>query len=155
MNLKMVSFNVNGLRAILKKTFKEDFQALDPDFMGLQEIKLQEGQVDLDIPGYYQYWNYAERKGYSGTAIFTKHKALNASYGIGIPEHDTEGRVITLEYPSFYFITVYTPNSQSELRRLDYRMQWEDDFRDYVVGLDQRNQSSFVVTLTLPIRKLT
>ncbi|GAF40206.1 exodeoxyribonuclease III [Agrilactobacillus composti DSM 18527 = JCM 14202] len=122
--MKLISWNVNGLRAILKKDFMATFEALDADFFCLQETKMQAGQVDLDLPGYHTYFNYAQRKGYSGTAIFTKHQPDNVTYGLGIPEHDTEGRVITLEYPNFYMITCYTPNSQSELKRLDYRMTW-------------------------------
>lgn len=137
MTLKMISWNVNGLRAIVQKNFLHEFTELDADIIGLQEIKLQDGQIDLQFPGYYAYWNYAEKKGYSGTAVFTKHEPLNVSYGIGMEEHDSEGRVITLEYPSFYFITVYTPNSQNELKRLDYRMTWEDAFRAYVAELDK------------------
>ena len=137
MTLKMISWNVNGLRAIVQKNFMHEFTELDADFIGLQEIKLQDGQIDLQFPGYHAYWNYAEKKGYSGTAVFTRHEPLNVSYGIGMEEHDSEGRVITLEYPSFYFITVYTPNSQNELKRLDYRMAWDDAFRAYVVELDK------------------
>lgn len=134
-HMKFISWNVNGLRAVMNKNFMEFFNEIDADFFCLQETKLQEGQIDLELPGYHQYWNYAEKKGYSGTAIFTKHEPMNVSYGINIPEHDTEGRVITLEYPEFYMITVYTPNSQNELKRLDYRMQWEDDFRAYLNAL--------------------
>lgn len=130
--MKYISWNVNGLRACMQKNFMEDFQKLDADFFCLQETKLQEGQIEMDLPGYYQYWNYAERKGYSGTAIFTKHEPISVSYGLGIEEHDHEGRVITLEYENYYMITVYTPNSQDGLKRLDYRMQWEDDFRNYL-----------------------
>lgn len=130
--MKLISWNVNGLRAVMGKNFMEEFQRLDADFFCLQETKLQAGQIALELPGYAQYWNYAEKKGYSGTAIFTKHEPLGVTYGLGIEEHDHEGRVITLEYPDFYLITVYTPNSQEELKRLDYRMQWEDDFRKYV-----------------------
>ena len=133
--MKLISWNVNGLRAVLGKGFYESFKALDADFFCLQETKMQAGQAVLDLPGYYQYFNYAEKKGYSGTAIFTKHEPLNVTYGIGIDEHDHEGRVITLEYPDYYIITVYTPNSQDGLKRLDYRMKWEDDFLAYVKGL--------------------
>ncbi len=133
--MKLISWNVNGLRAVLGKGFYESFKALDADFFCLQETKMQEGQAVLDLPGYYQYFNYAEKKGYSGTAIFTKHEPLSVTYGMGIDEHDHEGRVITLEYPDYYFITVYTPNSQDGLKRLDYRMKWEDDFLAYVKGL--------------------
>lgn len=130
--MKLISWNVNGLRAIMGKNFMEDFQKLDADIFCLQETKLQEGQIALELPGYEQYWNYAERKGYSGTAVFTKQKPLSVTYGIDIPEHDKEGRVITLEYEDFYLVTVYTPNSQNELKRLDYRMTWENDFRAYL-----------------------
>jgi len=136
--MKLISWNVNGLRACVGKNFLEDFQKLDADVFCLQETKLQEGQIDLELPGYYQYWNYAEKKGYSGTAIFTKEKPLSVSYGIGIEEHDHEGRVITLEYPDFYLVTVYTPNSQDGLARLPYRMQWEDDFLAYIQSLDAK-----------------
>ena len=129
---KMISWNVNGLRAIVGKGFLDIFNELDADIFCLQETKLQAGQIDLDLPGYHQYWNYAEKKGYSGTAIFTKEEPLSVAYGIGIEEHDKEGRVITLEFPDYYVITVYTPNSQTELARLDYRMTWEDAFRDYL-----------------------
>jgi len=135
--MKFISWNVNGLRAVLKKNFSEVFESLDADIFCLQETKLQAGQVELDLPGYRQYWNYAEKKGYSGTAVFTKKEPLSVRYGIGIPEHDREGRVITLAYPDFYFLTVYTPNSQNELRRLDYRMQWEDAFLSYVQELEK------------------
>lgn len=134
--MKFVNWNVNGLRACLKKGFMDYFNEVDADFFCLQEIKLQEGQVELDLPGYHQYWNYAVKKGYSGTAIFTKHEPISVRLGLGIEEHDQEGRVITLEYPDFYLVTVYTPNSKSELERLDYRMNWEDDFRDYLKGLE-------------------
>ena len=136
--MKFISWNVNGLRAIVKKNFSEVFEALDADFFCLQETKLQEGQIELDLPGYHQYWNYAEKKGYSGTAIFAKEPALSVRYGLGIEEHDTEGRVITLEYPEFFLITCYTPNSQNELRRLDYRMTWEDAFLAYWTDLKQQ-----------------
>ena len=136
--MKFISWNVNGLRACVTKGFLDFFKEMDADFFCLQETKLQEGQIDLDLPGYYQYWNYAVKKGYSGTAIFTKHEPLSVSYGIGIEEHDQEGRVITLEYPEFYMITCYTPNSQNELARLPYRMTWEDAFRDYLLGLDAK-----------------
>lgn len=135
--MKFISWNVNGLRACVKKNFQESFQQLDADFFCLQETKMQEGQLDLQFPGYTSYWNYAEKKGYSGTAIYTKHKPIHVSYGLGIEEHDQEGRVITLEMEDFFLITVYVPNSQDELRRLDYRMKWEDDFRAYITQLDQ------------------
>lgn len=134
--MKFISWNVNGLRAIVKKGFVDIFYALDADFFCLQETKLQEGQIDLDLPGYHQYWCYAERKGYSGTAIFTKHEPLSVTYNLGIPEHDTEGRCITLEYPDFYLVCVYTPNAQDGLRRIDYRMSWDDAFREHLEGLD-------------------
>ena len=143
--MKFISWNVNGLRAVVGKNFKEVFETLDADFFCLQETKMQEGQLDIEFPGYRSYWNYAEKKGYSGTAIFTKHEPLSVNYGIGswtdetgAETSDHEGRVITLEYPDFYLITVYTPNSQDGLRRLDYRMQWEDAFRAYVSGLAAR-----------------
>lgn len=135
--MKCISWNVNGLRACAGKGFAEVFKALDADFFCLQETKMQAGQLDLSFEGYQSYWNYAEKKGYSGTAIFTRHQPLSVSYGIGIEEHDHEGRVITLEMPDFYIVTVYTPNSQDGLRRLDYRMQWEDDFQAYLHRLDQ------------------
>lgn len=130
--MKFISWNVNGLRAVMGKDFMGTFEKLDADFFCLQETKLQAGQIEMDLPGYYQYWNYAEKKGYSGTAVFTRLEPLQVSYGIGIEEHDHEGRVITLEYPDFYLVNVYTPNSQEELKRLDYRMQWEDAFRAYL-----------------------
>jgi exodeoxyribonuclease-3 len=133
--MKLISWNVNGLRACMDKGFMDFFDSADADFFCLQEIKLQAGQIDWNKEGYYDYWNYAEKKGYSGTAIFTKHKPLSVSYGIGIEEHDHEGRVITLEYENFYMITVYTPNSQNELARLDYRMKWENDFKAYLDNL--------------------
>ena len=136
--MKFISWNVNGLRACVQKGFLDYFHAADADFFCIQESKLQEGQIALDLPGYHQYWNYAEKKGYSGTAIFAKNKALSVSYGIGIEEHDKEGRVITLEYDNFYLVTCYTPNSQNELKRLPYRMQWEDDFREYLKTLDAK-----------------
>ena len=136
--MRFISWNVNGLRAVLKKGFEDIFWNLDADFFCLQETKLQEGQVKLDLPGYEQYWNYAEKKGYSGTAIFTKHTPLSVSLGLGVAEHDTEGRVITLEYPDFYLVCVYTPNAQDGLRRLDYRMAWEDAFRAHLCALAAR-----------------
>ena len=135
---KLISWNVNGLRACVGKNFLDFFHEADADVFCLQETKLQAGQIDLELPGYHQYWNYAKKKGYSGTAIFAKNKALSVSYGIGIEEHDKEGRVITLEYDNFYLITCYTPNSQNELKRLPYRMQWEDDFREYLKTLDAK-----------------
>lgn len=136
--MKCISWNVNGLRACVTKGFKEYFKEADADFFCIQESKLQAGQIDFSPEGYHCYWNYAERRGYSGTAIFAKKEPLSVSYGMGIEEHDHEGRVITLEYPDFYMITVYTPNSQNELKRLDYRMRWEDDFRAYLNGLAAR-----------------
>lgn len=136
--LKFISWNVNGLRAVVTKGFKESFEALDADFFCLQETKLQQGQIDIDLPGYESYWNYAEKKGYSGTVIFTRHKPLAVTYGLGIDDHDHEGRVVTLEMPEFYLVNVYTPNSQDGLRRLDYRMRWEDDFRAYLLNLDEK-----------------
>ncbi len=135
--MRFISWNVNGLRAVVKKGFEDIFWSLDADFVCLQETKLQEGQISLDLPGYESYWCYAEKKGYSGTAIFTRHTPLSVSYNLGIPEHDSEGRVITLEYEDFYLVCVYTPNSQDGLRRLDYRMSWEDSFRDYLCELDK------------------
>lgn len=134
--MKFISWNVNGLRACVKKGFEASFRHLDADFFCLQETKMQAGQLDLQFEGYQSYWNYADKKGYSGTAIYTKHAPLNVTYGLGIDEHDHEGRVITMEMEHFFLITVYVPNSQDELRRLDYRMQWEDDFRAYVKQLD-------------------
>ncbi len=136
--LKFISWNVNGLRAVVGKGFKEAFEQLDADFFCLQETKMQAGQLDLDFDGYKSYWNYAEKKGYSGTAIFTRHTPLAVTYGMGIDEHDHEGRMITLEMPEFYLVCVYTPNSQDGLRRLDYRMTWETDFRNYLLALDKK-----------------
>ena len=135
--IKLVSWNVNGLRACASKGFADSFRQLDADFFCLQETKMQEGQLDMEFEGYRSYWNYAEKKGYSGTAVFTKHEPVNVTYGIGIGEHDHEGRVITLEMADFYLVNVYTPNSQDELARLDYRMKWEDDFRNYLLGLEK------------------
>ena len=136
--MKLISWNVNGLRACMTKGFMDFFNEADADIFCLQETKLQAGQIEMELPGYEQFWNYAEKKGYSGTAIFTKQKPLSVAYGIGIEEHDHEGRVITLEYPDYYVVTVYTPNSQDGLARLDYRMKWEDDFRSYVSGLAEK-----------------
>ena len=136
--MKLISWNVNGLRAVLGKGFMDYFDAADADIFCLQEIKLSEGQLDWDKPGYHAYWNYAEKKGYSGTAIFAKKEPIAVTYGIGVDVHDHEGRVITLEYETFYMIVVYTPNSQNELARLDYRMTWEDDFRAYLTGLAEK-----------------
>ncbi len=135
--MKLISWNVNGLRACVGKGFLDFFHEIDADIFCIQESKLQEGQIDLDLPGYHQYWNYAERKGYSGTAIFTKKEPLSVAYGIGMEEHDQEGRVITLEFEDFYMVTVYTPNSKDGLARLPYRMQWEDDFLAYIRKLEQ------------------
>lgn len=134
--MKLISWNVNGIRACVGKNFMEFFNEIDADIFCLQETKLQENQIDLELDGYYQYWNYAKKKGYSGTAIFTKKEPISVAYGINIEEHDQEGRVITLEFEDFYMVTVYTPNSQNELKRLDYRMKWEDDFREYLKKLD-------------------
>ena len=136
--MKFISWNVNGLRAVIGKNFWEFFDSIDADIMGLQEIKLSEGQIECEKEGYHVYWNYAEKKGYSGTAIFTKKEPISVTYGIGIEEHDHEGRVITLEFEDYYFITCYTPNSQNELKRLDYRMIWEDDFRAYLCELNKK-----------------
>ena len=135
---KMISWNVNGLRAVLGKNFMEDFRALDADIFCLQETKLSAGQLELPLPGYHQYWNYAEKKGYSGTALFTKEEPLSVRFGIGIEEHDREGRVITAEFPDCYVLTVYVPNSQNELKRLPYRMEWEDAWRGYILGLEKK-----------------
>lgn len=137
--MKLISWNVNGLRAVMGKNFMDFFNDVDADIFCLQETKLQAGQIEMDLPGYHQYWNYADKKGYSGTAIFTKKEPVSVSYGIGIDEHDHEGRVITLEFEDFYMITVYTPNSQNELKRLEYRMKWEDDFRTYLNRLKEMN----------------
>ncbi|MEG2526515.1 MAG: exodeoxyribonuclease III [Oscillospiraceae bacterium] len=134
--MKMISWNVNGLRAVVKKGFEDIFRDLDADIFCIQETKLQEGQIDLSLPGWESYWSYAEKKGYSGTAVFTKMTPLSVSYNIGIPEHDTEGRAVTLEFDNFFLVCVYTPNSQDELKRLPYRMAWEDAFRAYVADLD-------------------
>ena len=135
--MKLISWNVNGIRACVKKGFLDFFKETDADIFCLQETKLQEGQIELELEGYHQYWNYAERKGYSGTAIFTKQEPRSVSYGLGIEEHDQEGRVITLEFDNFYMVTVYTPNSKNELLRLDYRMVWEDEFRSYLLRLNE------------------
>ena len=147
--MKFVSWNVNGLRAIMKKGFMEEFQKLDADIFCLQEIKCQEGQIELDLPGYYQYWNYAEKKGYSGVAVFTKVKPLDVFYGLGMEEHDLEGRVITLEYEDFYFVACYTPNSKRKLERLDYRMIWEDEIRAYLLKLDARKPVGYTGDLNV------
>lgn len=136
--MKFISWNVNGLRAVVGKGFTDIFKQLDADFFCLQETKMQAGQLDLNFEGYNSYWNYADKKGYSGTAIFTRHTPINVTYGIGIDEHDHEGRVITLEMENFYLVTAYVPNSQDGLKRLDYRMTWEDDFRNYLLELDKK-----------------
>lgn len=136
--MKLISWNVNGLRACVTKGFVDIFNTLDADIFCVQETKLQQGQIDLELDGYHQYWNYAEKKGYSGTAVFTREEPLDVIYGIGIEEHDKEGRCITLEFKDFYLVTCYTPNSQNELKRLDYRMKWEDDFRSYISTLDRK-----------------
>lgn len=136
--MKLISWNVNGLRACLQKGFMDFFQEADADIFCLQETKLQQGQHDLEMPGYYQYWNYAEKKGYSGTALFSKEKPLQVTNGIGVEEHDHEGRVITAEYPEYYVVTVYVPNSQRELARLKYRMEWEEAFLQYLKGLEEK-----------------
>lgn len=141
--MKLISWNVNGLRACVGKGFEDIFKSLDADFFCLQETKMQEGQLDLQFEGYESYWNYAEKKGYSGTAIFTRHKPLSVAYGIGVEEHDHEGRSVTLELEDFYLVTVYVPNSQDELRRLDYRMRWEDDFLAYIKRLDEKKPVIF------------
>lgn len=136
--MRLISWNVNGLRAIVRKGHLEDIKNLDADIFCLQETKLQEGQIELDLEGYHKYWNYAVKKGYSGTAIFTKKEPISEFYGIGIEEHDQEGRVITLEFEDFYLVNVYTPNSQRKLARLEYRMKWEDDFKEYILDLDEK-----------------
>lgn len=136
--MKLISWNVNGLRACMNKGFLDSFQTLDADIFCLQETKLQKGQLVLELPGYHQYWCYAEKKGYSGTALFTREEPICVTFGMGIAEHDTEGRLITAEYPEFYLVVCYTPNSQDQLKRLDYRMQWEDDLRGYLSGLEQK-----------------
>ena len=152
--MKFISWNVNGLRACVGKGFLDFFKEADADIFCLQETKLQEGQIDLELPGYHQYWNYAEKKGYSGTAIFTKTEPLSVAYGIGVEEHDHEGRVITLEYPDFYFITVYTPNSQNELTRLDYRMKWEEDFLSYLKKLEENKPVIFCGDLNVAYNEI-
>lgn len=141
--MRFISWNVNGIRACVQKGFLDYFKEADADIFCIQESKMQEGQLNLDLPGYFQYWNYAVKKGYSGTAIFTKKEPLSVSYGMGQEEHDQEGRMITLEYEDFYFVTVYTPNSQSELARLSYRMQWENDFLSYLKKLEERKPVIF------------
>ncbi len=136
--MKLISWNVNGIRAVMNKGFMDFFNKIDADIFCLQETKLQPGQIELELPGYHQYWNYAEKKGYSGTAVFSKKEPISITYGIGALQHDNEGRVITLEFEDFYFVTVYTPNSQEELKRLSYRMEWEDDFLKYIKELDDK-----------------
>lgn len=152
--MKLISWNVNGLRAIMGKNFMEFFNEIDADCFCLQETKLQEGQIDMDLPGYHQYWNYADKKGYSGTAIFTKREPLSVKYGIGVDEHDHEGRVITLEFEDFYLITVYVPNSQDELKRLDYRMRWEDDFKAYLKELEKTKPLVFCGDLNVAHKEI-
>lgn len=151
---KMISWNVNGIRACVQKGFLDSFKELDADIFCLQETKLQQGQIDLALDGYYQYWNYAEKRGYSGTAIFTKEKPIAVFNGMDIPMHDTEGRLITLEFENFYFITCYTPNAQDGLRRLDYRMQWEDDFREYLLSLDKTKPVIFCGDLNVAHKEI-
>ena len=151
---KLISWNVNGLRACVGKGFLDSFRALDGDIFCIQESKLQEGQITLPLEGYYQYWNYAEKKGYSGTAIFTKEEPLEVTYGMGIEEHDKEGRVITAEFPAYYVVTCYTPNSQEELRRLSYRMEWEDAFRSYLKGLEEKKPVIFCGDLNVAHKEI-
>lgn len=151
---KLISWNVNGLRAIVGKGFLDIFRQLDADVFCLQETKLQAGQIRLDLPGYHQYWNYAEKKGYSGTAMFTKEEPLAVTYGIGIPEHDKEGRVITAEFPEYYVVTCYTPNSQNELARLSYRMTWEDAWRAYLKELEQKKPVIFCGDLNVAHKEI-
>ena len=152
--MKLISWNVNGLRACVEKGFLDFFKEVDADVFCLQETKLQQGQIDLDLPGYYQYWNYAEKKGYSGTAIFTKKEPLSVAYGIGVEEHDKEGRVITAEYDEFYVVTVYTPNSQRELTRLSYRMEWEAAFLAYVKKLEEKKPVIFCGDLNVAHKEI-
>lgn len=152
--MKMISWNVNGLRACMNKDFEVFFNDIDADIFCLQETKLQEGQIDFSSEGYNCYWNYAEKKGYSGTAIFTKKKPVSVKYGMGIEEHDKEGRLITLEFENFYFATVYVPNSQRELKRLDYRMQWENDFRDYILTLEKAKPVIFCGDLNVAHKEI-
>ena len=152
--MKLISWNVNGLRACVQKGFLDIFKELDADMFCIQESKLQEGQISLELEGYHQYWNYAIKKGYSGTAIFTRREPMSVAYGIGIEEHDQEGRVITLEFAEFYLVTVYTPNSQSELARLDYRMQWEDAFLSYLKGLEEKKPIVFCGDLNVTHKEI-
>lgn len=152
--MKLISWNVNGLRACVQKGFVNFFKEADADIFCIQESKLQAGQIELELPGYYQYWNYAQKKGYSGTAVFTKQEPVSVTYGIGITEHDQEGRVITLEYEGFYLVTVYTPNSQNELARLPYRMRWEDEFLKYLKRLDKTKPVIFCGDLNVAHREI-
>lgn len=152
--MRFINWNVNGIRAAIGKGFLEFFEREKPDFLCLQEIKCSEGQVNLELPGYYQYWNYAERKGYSGTAIFTRHEPLAVTRGIGMEEHDAEGRVITLEYPTFYLVTVYTPNAGRDLARLPYRMDWEDAFRAYLLRLNEKKPVIFCGDLNVAHKEI-
>ena len=152
--MKLISWNVNGLRACVGKNFMDFFRKMDADVFCIQETKLQEGQISLELPEYHQYWNYAVKKGYSGTAVFTKSEPLSVSYGIGMEEHDQEGRVITLEYPDFYLVTVYTPNSQNELARLDYRLKWEDDFLAYLKKLEETKPVIFCGDLNVAHKEI-
>ena len=152
--MKLISWNVNGLRACVQKGFLDIFKELDADMFCSQESKLQEGQISLELEGYHQYWNYAIKKGYSGTAIFTRREPMSVAYGIGIEEHDQEGRVITLEFAEFYLVTVYTPNSQSELARLDYRMRWEDAFLSYLKGLEEKKPIVFCGDLNVAHKEI-
>ena len=152
--MRLISWNVNGIRACMEKGFMEFFKEIDADIFCLQETKLQEGQIELDLPGYYQYWNYAVKKGYSGTAIFTKHQPLSVTYGIGVEEHDQEGRVITAEYEEFYVVTVYTPNAQRELTRLSYRMQWEEAFLTYLKKLEENKPVIFCGDLNVAHKEI-
>ena len=152
--MKFISWNVNGIRACMTKGFMDFFKEVDADIFCLQETKLQAGQIEMDLEGYHQYWNYAEKKGYSGTAIFTKKEPISVTYGLGIEEHDKEGRVITLEFDDFYFITVYTPNSQTELARLDYRMTWEDDFKKHLKKLEEKKPVIFCGDLNVAHKEI-
>lgn len=152
--MKLVSWNVNGLRACMGKGFMDFFKEADADIFCIQESKLQEGQISLELPGYHQYWNYAVKKGYSGTAIFTKEEPLSVSYGLGLEEHDQEGRVITLEFPDFYMVTVYTPNSQDGLARLDYRMTWEEEFLKYLKKLEEKKPVIFCGDLNVAHKEI-
>lgn len=152
--MKFISWNVNGIRACVQKGFMDFFQDIDADILCIQESKMQEGQLELDTPGYYQYWNYAKKKGYSGTAVFTKKEPLSVAYGLGIDEHDQEGRVITLEFEEYYFVTVYTPNSQNELARLPYRMKWEDDFLVYLKRLEENKPVIFCGDLNVAHKEI-